>query len=166
MSRRIDMHGFTLVELMITLALVVIVATIAVPNFTTLIRNNQLQGKAEELKAFLNYARSQAVLNRVSYTVQIDDEDPWEIKSNRTDAEVERTLEHNPQQVELLSTDLTDDKLIYSSNGTATAARITLCHDDDPTTGYLLEVQASGRAVVYARGKKDAAGTDLTTCTP
>ena len=60
MSRLKGMRGFTLVELMITIALLGVVATIAVPNFVQFIRNNQVQAKADELKTFLQYARGQA----------------------------------------------------------------------------------------------------------
>lgn len=164
MSRRTDMHGFTLVELMITLALLTIITTIAAPNFTTLIRNNQLQGKAEELKNFLEYARSLAVTNRGTYTVQINTDTPWEIKTSS--AAVKRKLELNPSQVKILNTTLTNNKLLYRANGTATAVKFTLCYNADPANGYLLEVKPSGSIVLYARGKKDASGTNLGGCTP
>ncbi len=64
MLRPKGMRGFTLVELVITLALLSIVATIAAPNLMQLVRNNQVQAKADELKTFLQYARGQAVTTR------------------------------------------------------------------------------------------------------
>jgi len=159
MSRTTDMHGFTLVELMITLALLGVFAAIAVPSFNSLIRSNQVQSKAEELVSFLQHARGQAVLNRQAYEVQIKSNAPWELSSAGS-GEVERILEHNPAHAEILSSALSDDKLVYRANGTATTAKFTICRDSDPATGYLLEVQASGGP----RGKKDGAAMD--SCTP
>jgi type IV fimbrial biogenesis protein FimU len=50
--------GFTLVELMIVIALLVILSVIAVPGFNTLVRDNRIQSQAEEFNALLQYARS------------------------------------------------------------------------------------------------------------
>jgi len=168
------MHGFTLIELMIVLTLLGIVATIAVPNFSTLIRNNQLQSKADELTAFVQYARSQAVINRATYEMKIcNDDDLWVIRkfassndNNCTAGEIERRLEHNPEQAAILNTSLSNDRLLFRPNGTATAASFTLCRDNDPASGYLLEVRATGNIALYPRGKKDADNTAMTTCTP
>lgn len=174
MSRRTDMHGFTLIELMIILVLLGIVATIAAPNFNTLIRNNQLQSKADELGAFLQHARGQAVINRSIYEVKIcNDDGQWVIRKfdasnadNCEDGKIERLLEHSSEQAEILNTTLSDDRLLFRPNGTATAARFTLCRDGDPASGYLLEVRATGNISLYPRGDKDASNTAMTTCTP
>ena len=54
-------QGFTLVELMITVAIMVIIATIGVPSFNSIINTNRLQGPANEVLAAMNFARAEAV---------------------------------------------------------------------------------------------------------
>lgn len=163
MSRLKDMRGFTLVELMITIALLGIVATIAVPNFVQFIRNNQVQAKADELKTFLQYARGQAVTTRKTYEVDTTTT-AWELKPQGGGA-VERKLEFNTAQAKPL-TNPNNLKLIFTANGMASpAAKVTVCRDTDFANGYLLEVKSSGVVKMYARGYKDDSAK-LTTCTP
>lgn len=162
MSRNTDMHGFTLVELMITLALLAIIAFIAVPNFSGLIERNRLAAQAEELKAFLLYARGEAVTQKAAFTVTVDNDGPWTIQRSGTSDTI-RTLEHNPALAEISAS---ADEITFRGNGTATVTTITVCHDDDPGTGYFLEIRASGATNLYLQGKKDADGTALDSCTP
>ncbi|MEB1608525.1 GspH/FimT family pseudopilin [Xanthomonas campestris pv. campestris] len=57
--------GFTLVELMVTIAVLAILMAIALPNFTALINGSRLTSQANELVASLQYTRSESVrLNR------------------------------------------------------------------------------------------------------
>jgi type IV fimbrial biogenesis protein FimT len=61
--------GFTLIELMITLAIAAIVMTIGVPSFREAIRNNRLTAHTNELVASLNLARSEAVKRNAMVSV-------------------------------------------------------------------------------------------------
>ncbi len=54
-------RGFTLVELMVTIAVLAIIMALAVPSFTGLIRSSRLTGAANELVASVQLARSEAV---------------------------------------------------------------------------------------------------------
>ncbi|MDH1213039.1 GspH/FimT family pseudopilin [Pseudomonas chengduensis] len=151
--------GFTLVELMIVIALLAIVALIAAPSFTDMIERNRLQSQAEELRSFLLYARGEAVTLRSTITVETDDEEAWVIERGGTTI---RQFEHNPELVTIRSS---AETITFRSNGTATAATFTVCHDDDAARGYFLEIQSSGATSLYLPGKKDASNTALDSCT-
>jgi type IV fimbrial biogenesis protein FimT len=54
-------RGFTLVELMITVIVIAVVATVAVPNFARVIESTRLTGYSSELVSAVNTARSEAI---------------------------------------------------------------------------------------------------------
>lgn len=56
--------GFTLVELMITIAVVAIMSAIAYPSFQATLRSNRMATTSNELIAALSLARSEAVKNK------------------------------------------------------------------------------------------------------
>jgi len=54
-------RGFTLVELMVTLAVLAILATLAIPSFQEVIRSSRLSTAANDLSSAMALARSEAV---------------------------------------------------------------------------------------------------------
>lgn len=62
-------NGFTLIELMVTLAIVAIVATLAVPDFRIFVQNNRLTAQNNALITAINTARSEAVKRRQTVTL-------------------------------------------------------------------------------------------------
>lgn len=64
-----NISGFTLVELMVTLAVAAILLTVAVPSFTDLIRTNRLTTKTNLFTTALNLARSEAIKRNVKVVV-------------------------------------------------------------------------------------------------
>ena len=62
-------RGFTLVELMVTIVLLAILLGIAVPSFSTIVRNNRLVAHANALVGTLNSARAEAIAQKRTVTV-------------------------------------------------------------------------------------------------
>ena len=54
-------RGFTLLELMVTLAVLVILITVGIPAFADLVQNNRITAQTNELVSALNVARAEAV---------------------------------------------------------------------------------------------------------
>ena len=62
-------NGFTLIELMVTLAIAAILLTVAIPSFNTTIKNNRLITDANRLVSSVGLARSEAVKHGRTATV-------------------------------------------------------------------------------------------------
>ena len=61
--------GFTLIEIMVTVAIVGIFASIAIPSFSSLIENNRVNTATNELVSNLLLARSEALKRRNTVTI-------------------------------------------------------------------------------------------------
>lgn len=67
-------HGVTLVELMVTLAVMAILATVAGPSFFNMIATNRMANQTNELVAALNAAKSEAIRRAQPITLRANDD--------------------------------------------------------------------------------------------
>ena len=125
--------GFTLIEMMIVIAVLAIMSAIAIPNFMSLLPGMRLNGAARQVMGDLMAARMKAVKLNKKTKVFFDNSSQYRIcddaDSNATvdDGEgdvVDRSIQANYQDV---SFDLgrTADP-VFSPRGTATNRTITL----------------------------------------
>lgn len=147
--------GFTLLELLITIAIAGIAAAIAIPSFQTTIKNNQMVNGANETIGALNYARSEAV-NRGN-TVYIGPRTGgglvvWVDGNSGTkatyDADEELRL-WEPLGGDLELSTSASQFSFTASGGVKGSADITICDSSRTNeTGRLITVLASGMIAV------------------
>lgn len=65
-------QGFTLIELMVTIAVLAIVAMMAAPSMASMIRKNQLHSDAREIIELATLARSNAIFNKKTQKLSLD----------------------------------------------------------------------------------------------
>lgn len=87
-SRRSRGAGFTLVELMVTLAVLAILLGIAVPSFQSVIQNNRLDAARNDVLGALNFAKVEAIRRNTSVRFCINLGSGAWVVENSTDDEV------------------------------------------------------------------------------
>lgn len=65
-------QGFTLMELMVVMAVIGIITVTAIPTFLSFIQAQKLRGAAQQVTSLLNHARQLAIARNTSFCVQLD----------------------------------------------------------------------------------------------
>ena len=155
-------NGFTLIELMVTVALVAILLTVAVPSFTTYQRNAELTSFTNTLLSGINAARGEAMKRGRNAMVVPTDGANWSngwivfVDVNRS-AAYEAT-----NDVIILTSEPAPNYLTVINTGATTAAGLYLMYD---ASGYSkLKTSAFG-AWTFEIKRNDVTGTELLTQT-
>jgi len=178
--------GFTLIEVMVVIIIVGILASIAAPSLSTLMKNNRLKAQMFDMLGSINIARSEAVKRKVQ-TVLCRSANPtaasptcggtsqtwtsgWIVyaKGNNVIDAYDPAIDTiigigNPAEadVEIMSNTTGNNYLIYNTDGTLneTAQVIyAICDDRAEDFGKQISIALVGRAVLKSGSIAD--------CTP
>lgn len=142
--------GFTLIELMMALAIAAIILTQAVPSFTRMIKNNRMTTQVNQFVVALNLARSEAVKRGVNIDVIATNAvagNEWGA-GWRVEISGGAVLRTFPALHEASTLDSTNDLLTiqYQPSGRAnTTDTLQLCDDRRGETGRQVSISTTGR---------------------
>ncbi|MEJ6475634.1 GspH/FimT family pseudopilin [Pseudoalteromonas piscicida] len=134
--------GFTLLELLIAMAILAILAAIAAPSFIKQIQQDRITTHANELQAIFRLARSEAVKREQQVSLVVEDGD-WVVKTNENGqlTEVSRfTIKHSSIEVALT------DQLVRESGEVLATNNILITDKITDTQDYRLCVLVSGQS--------------------
>lgn len=153
-----DNNGFTLLELMIVVALIAIIATLATPSMRNFIQRGQVAAQMKEFAHFLQESRGKAVLLRASrYTATIEsaslDGKPATIGDTNS------SWTPNAKYVNFNSDPATGNKITYTLMGNVDAeVCYIITHANNPTIGEVLVLDRNGSIKIH-KNKTDCTFT-------
>lgn len=149
-----SIRGFTLIELMVTIALLAVIAMMAAPSFSNLLAKQQLNSTTQDLISTLNEARSAAVLKRASVTVTLLSSDSIDTNTDTQYYWSSKTSTTN----NTLTSPASLSSIIFLSNGATSSitsdTSFVICNSTSHTTRtFSLSVMGT----VYATPANDGA---------
>lgn len=178
-------RAFTILELMITLAIAAVLVAIAVPNFQDSIIRARLSSQSSDLLATLQLARSDAVMRNEAVTVCVSSngrdcltsgtqqwENGWIAYLDATPTSLLRVISSFSSGYTLRSASSIGDSITFAANGRSSATgQFVSCYDGAVANSKAVFVATSGR--IY-EGKdnngngipEDEFADDITSCDP
>jgi type IV fimbrial biogenesis protein FimT len=153
--------GFTLVELMITAAVLAIVLSFAAPSLRELVLDNRLVGQTNQLVASLRLARSEAVKRAREVTMKVNDDSDdgnewgpgWTIW---VDEDEDGNIDSTEEVLRVVaavdtSIDSTGGRTVFKFQSTGLVDNsdiFDICDDRTGETGRQVSLEATGQAGV------------------
>lgn len=131
-------RGFTLIELMVTIAVLAIIATLAAPSFNNILLKQNLNKSTHELTLVLTQARAKAALDRREITVQLN---------TTATADTNTQLNWMPQGKAILKSG-SPTSLVFLPNGlvkdATTDMNFIICEQSDGSLSKMVSISRMG----------------------
>lgn len=148
--------GFTLVELMVTVAILAILAGVAAPAFVDMVAQNRLSSQTNDLIGALQYARSEAIKRNQAVTfcraasasaTACEDGELWAhwIVLGGGGAVLRRGSVPGSGDTLKISSDLDGARLSFSPGGITQGGGLTVCTTSKSNNLSRLEILPAGR---------------------
>jgi len=158
-------NGFTLLELLVTVAVAAVLAMIAVPNMSIFIQNNARSSRMNELTTAFNIARNEAISKQVKVTVCASNTLPapatyscsgsqafangWIVM---TDAGVEGTIDGTDTVLRVFEPDMAGSATLNGTDSAGTAVPRVSFDSSGLTTGLTITMTGVRFTYCDARG--------------
>lgn len=141
-------RGFTLIELIVVMAIIVVLAVVAVPNFVTFQRNSQLTSTANGLLASINAARGEAMKrNQTAFVVPTNGTDwttGWKVFVSRPGYSTSTGV-YDPTSTDITSSTYNDGHDLLVQNVPAQPSYLSITSSDSAGTAVdLIRFDGSG----------------------
>ena len=151
------MKGFTLIELIVVLAIAAILATVGLPSMVEFVQNNRLAAETNRFVSSIRFARSEAVKRNEAITLNSSANswsDGWAINVGAAPvnptSEILRNEVAASQGITISSGAPTTANLTYQADGTIanTRTQFFICDERGSDLGRVVTINVTGRVDV------------------
>lgn len=141
-----DNQGFTLLELMIVVALIAIIATLATPSMRNFIQRSHVNQQTQELTAHLQEVRGRAVLLRGAYETAIS-QGVGDVAATYDDTTRTATWSYNGERVNITPATATLSFSLMGQTQAETCFIIT--HTSNSAIGQVVILDQNGSTKIH-----------------